>query len=396
MMCIRLRPRLLRREHLQVLVEAMDTVQDRLEDKSVVAAASRFFKRNFATGSDLSLYLQDLDAHSQFFPWLLWDAGLASDRLGARLVQRSSGVRGELLQALLDTSPDVYQVRHCTARTTLLERVSDGTLVGLEEPVLHTVLAQNELLVARVLDLGDCRLLDAVHACLPASARRGMVRAARRAANAPDEERLPRLMEAADRAMSRVLSVDSRLTAPDGAAIMRATAVFVVDEPRVVRAGLATAVQQGLLAERGHDRWIVTSPTIGHAGATLQLRGDRLLASTSSLDRSDDLAERLERRLPGLRRSVSLLRDLDGLLGDDGMSPAEVRRLAQDWLDEYLTSFEDTPQRSLGGITPRQAMATSHGRTQVKSILRSVQRFSDVAGAHVPKPVSLIWSGLER
>lgn len=395
MSCIRLRPRLLRREHLQVLVEAMDAVQDHLAAPAVLAAAGRFFDRCFEDEEQLALYLQDADAHSQFYPWLLWDADVSEDRLGRILVGATSGIRLELLQSLIDTPADVYQVRRATAERTTLERVTDGMLVSLNEPVLPTVLAVDELLVARVLNLGDCQLLDAVHACLPTSARRGLVRAARKAERLPDERRLPMLLRAADRAMARSLRKDARLTAPDGAPIMRATTLFRVADPKQVREGMDYAAARGLLIGDGPQQWRVTSPSLGHAGATLQLRGTRLLASTSSLERADALAELLQARIPGLERSISVLQDLDGLLGEDGRSPREVRRLAQAWIDEYLTSFEDTPQRSLGGITPRQAMATSRGRTQVRNMLRSVQRFGDVAGAHVAKPVNVIWSSLD-
>ena len=74
--------------------------------------------------------------------------------------------------------------------------------------------------------------------------------------------------------------------------------------------------------------------------------------------------------------------DLDALF--DSKSPKlkvpERTRLAQDWVDEYLSRFQDTPQRSLGDITPREAAQTRAGRTKVLKMLRSLERFSEAAG----------------
>ncbi|MCO4760535.1 MAG: hypothetical protein KC502_03480 [Myxococcales bacterium] len=374
----------------------MDRAQDQLDETNVIAAAGRFFKRGFTGHGELGTYLQDRDAHSQFFPWLLWDEGQPKTRLGRQLSSSAGSHRQELIDCLIDTPPDVFQVRRSAGQVATLERVSDGRLMMLEDEVLQTVISPDELLVARVLDLGDCQLLDAVHACLPPSARRGMVRAARQAQRLGHEERLPLLMSAANRAMNRALSRQPRLTGPDGAAIMRATVVFSMTDRAAADRWLSSAESEGLVTKQARGRWQIASSGFGQMGATLRIRKDRLLASTCSLERADQLAARLSAEIPGLQRKVSLLRDLDGLLEDEQMSPHEVRRLAQDWLDEYLTGFEDTPQNSLGGITPRQAMATSRGRVQVRKILRSVQRFSDVAGARVPAPMDTIWTRLER
>ncbi len=396
MTCIRFRPRLLRREHLQLLVEAMDTVQDRLDDASVLTAAGRFFATDFRDGDELGKWLQDRDAHSQFFPWLLWDAGPREQRLGARVVVGGGPMgpaRAELLDVLLDSPADVFQVVRSTDSCTTVERVRDSQLIALEEPVLHAVVGVGELLVARVLDLGDCHLLDAVHACLPITGRRGMVRAARKAAQLPSEQRLPLLMAAGQRAMARAWRHESRLKDPDGAPIMRVTTRFAIEDETAVARALEHTATEGLLRRRARGVWVVSNPSLGHVGATLRLRAGRLMTSTSSVPRADTLAGRLERQLPGLRREMTVLRDLDGVLGEEGHGHAEVRRLAQDWVEEYLAGFEDTPHKSLGGITPREAMRTSRGRSKVRDMLQSVQRFGDAAGADTPG-VDHIWSKL--
>ena len=139
MSLIRLRPKLLRRDHLKILMVAMDAVQDELAADSVLRAAERFFRRTFKDGDELERYLHDEDAHSQFFPWLLWDAGVPNQRLGAKLVLRAEqwGPAGiEVLDALLRTDAELYQVLHASDRLVALETVAGGTLQELVFTVL--------------------------------------------------------------------------------------------------------------------------------------------------------------------------------------------------------------------------------------------------------------------
>lgn len=396
---IDLRPFMLRRAHLRLLVAAMEEVQDFLGDPSVLSAAGRFYDRSFRNKMELSRYLSSNDGHSQFYPWLLWDARLPRRKLGQRLLDgsvRAGGCDGQIADALLMTRADVYQVTRCDADVARLERVADGKIVTVQEPVLGTVSAPGELLVARILDLDGIFLLDAVHACLPAQARLGMLRASRKARRLPVERQLPSLLAASSRAMRRVSAGQPNLHAPDGGDIVHTTLVFDVADAAPVDRRLSEAVESGLLRRRG-DGWVIADDVSGLAGVSLRLGGGRLYASTGCAQRAEALRERVAAWLPGVRYRVCVHRDLDGLLVADPWDESdvdEVRTLAERWLQEYLTAFSDRPQRTLGWITPREAVRTARGRTKVRELLRSVQRFSDAVGAGCEGAVESILSEL--
>lgn len=384
---IRLRPHLLRKIHLQALVTAMDGVQERLGHREVLRGAGRFFKREFRSGAELSSYLRDRDAHTQFHPWLLWDARLEGGKMGARLLRgllRRGGPDREVCQALLDAAPTVYQVVGNGELSTVLERVTDGQCIAIEEPVLQAVSTPGELLVARILDLGDCHLLDAVHTCLPPGARRAMVRAARSCEKRPVDEHLPRLLAAASRAMDRLCRDLTPLTDPDGQPMMRATLLFETDDAEALLQALVEAAGRGELYVRGPRRYVIAQQGIGHPGVSLRLTGSRLYVATSTIDRIDALVEDVLAALPGLRYCMALYRDLDALLDTEDLEEdrhGELARLAQDWVDEYLSRFQDTPQRTLGDLTPREAVRTPRGRDKVLAMLQTVERFSQTVGA---------------
>lgn len=395
---IAFRPYSLRRAHLRVLVAAMDAAQDYLSDPEVIAAAERFYDRPFASGEALSRHLNAHDGHSQFFPWLLWDAEQPRGRLGRRLLgMSSSGAELEILDALLRTRADVFQVASCDEDSATLERVADGLLVHIDEPVLGTVSAPGELLVARILDLGDHHLLDAVHACLPPQGRRGLVRAARRARRVRIDEQLPILLAAAGRAMRRLQREQPTLHAPDGGPVVQTTLVFAVESRERIEKKLQDAEETGVL-RRADGHWIVVSSTSDLAGVTLRLTGERLHASTSREDRTTRLRDRLIGWLPGLRYQAAVHRDLDALLCTEHWRREEIvelRRLGEQWLQEYLTAFKDRPQQTLGGRTPREAVRTVRGRDKVHALLRSVQRFSDAVGTDCAGVVDSIWDELQ-
>ncbi|GEM_PF-3413539 len=398
---ISFRPYALRRAHLRVLVSAMDSVQDYVSDPEVLAAAARFYDRDFATGELLQRYLTSNDGHSQFYPWLLWDAALDRGRLGPRLLSaetRAGGCEAEIAKALLNTRADVYQITRCDDDLATLERVADGALIEVEEPVLATVSAPGELLVARILDLGDQHVLDAVHCCLPPQGRRALVRAARKVRRIPIEEQLPKLIAAAGRAMRRLRMEQPSLVAPDGGAVVQTTLVFTTRDAAAINRRLEEASDRGLLRERRRD-FVVAASGADLVGVSLRLSGDRLHATTSCEGRLDRLRERLEAWLPGLTYIATVYRDLDALLATDewhSEEARELRRLGEQWLEEYLSAFNDRPQRTLGGVTPREAVRTARGRTKVRALLRSVQRFSDAVGTDCNGVVDSLWAELDR
>ena len=391
-----LRPFLLRRAHLRVLVAAVELAQDRLGEVPVLAAASRFFGRRFRAEQALETYLSDRDAHSQFFPWLLWDAELPGGPLGSRLRKTyDAGAEREVLEALLAARPDVFQVVGLGAKSTVLERVADGRCHAVSEPVLQAVAAQGELFVARVLECGDCCLLDAVHASLPGAARRALVRAARRKVEAKAEMRLPQLLSASRRAVERIAMPE--LPWQGSGALLRATHVFDVSDKRKLVATLKGAVQSGELQAQSASRFVVADEQFGPVGAVLRISGERLYAATSSSLKTHALRRALEGTLGSLTYSCTLYRDLDALLDPrlrDRWAAGELRSIAQDWVDECIATFRDTPHDWLGGVTPREAVRTPAGRLQVRAWLRAVERVSEVAGPGYRSALQSIWREL--
>jgi len=385
---IPLRPFLLRRAHLRLLVAAVEQAQAAVGEAASLAAAERFFGQSFADQDALDEHLMERDGHSQFFPWLLWDAEFAAKRgkrqpsgpVGNRLLTecRDPSSR-EVLQALLAASADVYQVVGMNEESTVLECIADGRHVVVTEPVLRAVATAGELFLARVVDCGDCCLLDAVHACLPQGARRALLRAARKARSLPKPERLPLLLAAADRAMGRLADPGAR----DGQELLRVTAVHLLDDVEGLLATLASAVRDGALDQPSPWRFVIVDPDFGPAGAVLRVTRGRLYSATTSPQRARSLRSSVEKRLPVGRHACTLYRDLDGLLDPASRSswgPVEMQTVAADWVGECLATFHDTPHAWLGGVTPREAVRTATGRTQLTAWLRTVEQVSEVAG----------------
>ena len=409
---VQFRPYLMRTAHLRLLVGAVELAQDALDEVPVLRAAARFFHRPFADRSALEAHLAERDAHSQFFPWLLWDADLPDGPLGMRLLAtKRTAVDREVLLGLLATQPDVFQVVGTSAQSTVLERVADGRCVAVIEPVLRAVATRGELYVARVVECGDCCLLDAVHACLPATARRSLVRAARRTRELEPEQALAHLLTTSARAMRRV----EVPTEPwrQGDPLLHATLAFEVLDPRALDAALNAAVAANRLERGSSRRFSILDAMFGPVGAVLRLAGARLYAATTA-QRVDDLQAAVMHALPGLRHACTLFRDPDVLLDPsrwptaqnrgepvsqpararDGWQSDELQSFARDWIGECLATFHDTAHRWLGGVTPREAIRTPAGRSQVRAWLRTVEQVTAVAGPGYESALQSIWRDL--
>lgn len=398
---VQLRPYLLRSAHLRMLVGAVELAQAALDEPAVLLAAERFFGRTLPDRAALEAWLIDRDAHSQFFPWLLWDADLPEGPLGLRLLEvRRPAVEREVLLALLATQPDVYQVLGTSAQSTVLERVADGRCVAVVEPVLRAVATRGELYIGRVLECGDCYLLDAVHACVPGTARRSLVRWARRVRDLEPELALPTLLEASRRAMRRL----DKPTEPwrQGEPLLHATLAFEASDAALLDDALHRAVGQGWLDRRSSRRFTILDAQFGPVGAVLRRAGARFYAATTA-QRAGDLHTAVLARLPGLRHACTLYRDPDVLLdpnrrtattAKDGWRSDELQSFARDWIGECLATFHDTAHPWLGGVTPREAIRTPTGRSQVRAWLRTVEQVSEVAGPGYESALQSIWREL--
>ncbi|MFZ4576818.1 MAG: hypothetical protein ACOYOB_00370 [Myxococcota bacterium] len=391
------RPHLLRRAHLRLLLAAVELAQRSLGEAGVLTAARRFLGRSFTRRQALEDYLHDHDAHSHFFPWLLWDAPLPDGPLGRRLIAcHRRGPEREVLDALLSARADVYQVTGSDGDATLMTRVADGEVLRVIEPVLGAVAARGELFVARILAFPDCALLDAVHASLPAVGRRAMVRAARRIAVVDQEHHLAQLLAASRRALERI----AEPTAPwrEAGVLLRATLVFTVADSPVLEAALGSAVASGALAQRhGSRSYVIRQESFGPVGAVLRVAAGRLYAATGSAPRTRLLRSAVERHLPGLLYSFTVFRDLDALVDPalrQGWENDELQRVAQDWVGECLATFHDTPHPWLGGVTPREAVRTPAGRAAVQAWLQTVEQVTKVAGPGYHHELQSLWRDL--
>lgn len=399
---IRFRPHQLRRRHLSLLVTAMDAVQETLDRPEVLAAAGRFFERPFRDGDALSNLLRERDAHSQFYPWLLWDASFRSGSLGRRLMGRKGSGNADdraLVEALAGAAPDVYQIVTSNNGESMLERVRDGERVVVHEPVLGAVSSPGDLLVARILEHPECWLLDAVHIVLPGATRRGMVRAARRAAGLHRERRLQIIMAAAFRALARLRRRATPLRTPDGTPLIRATVTFEVVDTAAVQQGIARLVAAGSIERVGDDQLRLIDPSLGAIGATIRSRGGLLFASTRSLGRAKRLEQRLPAALAGLRAGLTVICDLGAMLDEDRaetLDDADIARMTRDWLEEYLRDLQDRPLRSLGGVTPREAVQSSAGRGRVRALVRALEPLGEVGGPESKRSLDAFWSTLMR
>ncbi len=397
-----IRPYLLRSAHLRVLVQAVERAQHHLGDVEVLRAAEQHFGEKFATGGDLERYLDEGDLHSQFFPWLLWDAQLRASPagpagpLGMRMLQGArTGAERDVLTALLQTPPTAFQVAGSNKLAVVLERLHDGRCFAIDEAVLRAVATKGEIYVARVLDLGDVFLLDAVHACAPTAARRSLIRVARRVEQEARPNRLTPLLLACVRGLDRATGQQMPWRASTGN--LRQTHVFALPDVQKTQQLLQEAVQNGHLTRHSDRHFVFTGSQLGPAGATLRLTQDRLHAATTAGWQVAPLREAVKNHFGPLQFLLTLCCDLDALFDPAQRSrwdQEELQCLAQDWVDERLVNFHDTPHEWLGGATPRQAVRTALGRTQVQAWLRAMEKVSEVAGPRYRSALQRIWREL--
>ncbi len=402
---LQFRPHLLRQRHLGLLVQAMDAVQDTLSRKEVRLAAERFFEQTIADGDALAELLRERDAYGQFYPWLLWDAQLRAGCLGRRLLRRSAARdrdEAAIVDALQAAAPDVFQIRAIDGRQALLERIADGSVIAVHEPVLDAVSAVDDLLVARAICLAEeggspIWLLDAVHVVLPARSRRTMIRAARTAALLPRERRLASLIAASLRSLQAANRKGATMRSPDGAPILRASLGFDVADETGLRDGLEALLAARRIECADDGGYIVVDASLGAPGARLHLRPGRLQVATRSVARAERLRRTLPAVLPGLRPRLTLVRDLAAMLDDLWLEPetgADLARMTRDWLEETLRGLAERPLTTLDGATPLQAMSTTKGRNRVRAMLRQLEPLSAVGGPQCRASIDSFWAQL--
>jgi hypothetical protein len=138
-----------------------------------------------------------------------------------------------------------------------------------------------------------------------------------------------------------------------------------------------------------HPDWDNTS--IGNVRVT----NDELVLETNSRERDARLRTRLEADLgDGVRFVATEARDMNDPaefegtaneqgetsaddLDDDPIPPEIKQQILTEFLDRHYATWPDRHLPSLGGRTPREAVATNDGRTQVEAIIRSMEFHHD-------------------
>jgi hypothetical protein len=367
-----LRQHQVRRAHMRVLVRAIESAHEAMADADVLAAAAVFFGRRVDSERMLQQLMVDQDAEVQVLPWLLWDAPEPSGPLGQRLLSKTkSALERELLRGLLTAGVALWRVRRVEGAYADLERLDDRRTARVFEPLLEQGPPAGELLVARVVDLGDVQVLDAVHMALPAGCAPRLVRSARAAAVLPRHRQLRALLRAASRVAQTAVAAPRRPLHHD---TLRATLVFRHEDEGSALQGLHQAAARGELEVAGPRRFAVTATGSGPLGAVLRVHGQRVHASTIRPAQMTSLRAAVEQWLPGAVWTMTVHRDLSALFDRDLQHPAsaaEMRALASDWLSEVLAGFGETPLEPLGGITPREAARTQQGRQQLRLWLQA-------------------------
>lgn len=292
-----LRPHRLRRLHWRTLVKAVEFAQLSLDDPQVVLAASRFFRRQVANGRDIEQLLVERDCEAHFIPWVLWDAQCRDGgALGRVLAQRARGKETrEILSALLQCRPEVWQIASAAGSEAELVRLRDGFAAKINDPVLQAGLSVGDLLIARVADLGDVQLLDAVHDALPQRCAAAMKKAAVRIAKLPPEAMLWQLRRAAYLAVT----APAPAARPKGKAGKQAVQlVFAVADRATVQIQLAQAAAAGSATAQGDGHWLV-SPADSTAGHPWRLhwRRGKLVAECAPADH-ELVRERVQALVP--------------------------------------------------------------------------------------------------
>ncbi len=364
----------LRRDHMRILVQVVEYVQNQLADPIVLDAASGWFRTRLTSGAALESLLIDRGADVEFYPWLAWDAPLDKGPLGQQIAgQFAAGRDQQILQALVDSAPQAYKVLRILedgAVLAPLSRLAGPAELSVREPVLAKLAPVGELLVARLPCVDGLYLMDAVHATLPARCLRAMTAAQAQAEKLPRADQLRCLLTAARRSLSRAPTLTA---APMAERSRRTTLVFRVDDHSGTQRKLVQLQGEHVLQQLSPQSFSISPGGQAPAGAVLRLHGARLHASTVQPERLADLQDAVAQWLPQAPLQMTLHRDLGPLF--EAQTPVrgdadQWRRLASDWLCEMLAGFSETPQPGLGGATPKQLVSTAKGRQSVRAWLK--------------------------
>jgi hypothetical protein len=198
----------------------------------------------------------------------------------------------------------------------------------------------------------------------------------------------------------------------DGHATVFCESTWTVPDVETATEALDSAFEPGDVAGRwtwlqdGEDDSAITV----HGGrtvlGTLALEGDRLTASTNSVERADAIGQRIDSLLPGVELVEELRSDVDeirndlayerAVFGDDDEPPAglidptqappELQAALRQQMDRYEEQWVDESIPALGGATPRQALDDP---TRRDDLFRLLDRMEEMDAHRSPEQQAL-------
>ena len=198
----------------------------------------------------------------------------------------------------------------------------------------------------------------------------------------------------------------------DGHATVFCETTWTVTDADAATAALDSAFEPGDDAgqwtwlEGGEDDSAVTMPGGRTVLGTLALEGDRLTASTNSVERADTIAQRIASLLPGSELVEDLRSDFDeirndqayerAVFGEDDESPAglidptqappELQAVLRQQMDLYEEQWVDESIPALAGATPREALDDP---TRRDDLFRLLDRMEEMDARQSPEQRAL-------
>ncbi len=198
----------------------------------------------------------------------------------------------------------------------------------------------------------------------------------------------------------------------DGHATVFCETTWTVPDIEMASAALDSAFEPGMDESRwtwlqgGEDDAIGTMPGGRTVLGTLALEGDRLTASTNSVERAAAVTQLVESLLPGAELVEDLRSDIDeirndqayerAVFGEDDEPPAglidpaeappELQAVLRQQMDRYEEQWVDESIPALGGATPREALDDP---TRRDDLFRMLDRMEEMDARKSPEQRSL-------
>lgn len=327
-------PRLLGNVHLRTLVDAVARAEQILGQAEVLAAASLQLGQDVVSVGQLEALLAERKTRAEFLAWLLWDHFPGrSAPLGAELLcAYPSGPARAVVQALLDTPPDCWEVvrRHDATGVWVRRLGCRGAPLFLRESVLAEAARPRDVWIGRVIVLQGVALLDAVHAWLPPSAAPTLRRRAKTIRSLPRRDQLAAWLQSAREATERL----QRHTKRPQLAVQHQ---YWQLHEEAWQATLAALCVSGVLAQTPTGA-VICRPT-ALAGVQLRWRMGRLRLTLWTPRQAEALHRWTEAQFVSAKPLVRVQTDARWLFAREARAPwtpLDLRALAESWLAAHF------------------------------------------------------------